>query len=88
MPSTQMATASQRTAGAFCVSCTASVPKARRPSITPNSGTKQELSNSRNGSRLCMGSTMASAVHRAAISRPQRRMLQRGCRLWADMAPE
>ena len=66
----------------------ASVPKARRPRITPNSGTNSELSSSRNGSRLCMGSTSASPVHSAATSRPHARTPKRGSRLWADTAPE
>jgi dolichol-phosphate mannosyltransferase len=52
------------------------------------SGVNTELSSSRNGSRLCMGSTRARPVHRAATASPQRRMLQRGSRLWADTAPE
>ena len=56
--------------------------------MTPNKGTNTELSSSKNGSRLCMGSTSARAVHNAVMARPQRRTLQRGSRLWADTAPE
>ena len=42
----------------------------------------------KNGSRLCMGSTSASAVQSTATTRPQRRTVMRGHRLWADTAPE
>jgi hypothetical protein len=59
-----------------------------RPMITPYSGTNTELSISRKGSSVCIGSTSASAMHSAASSRPQRFTLQRGSRLCVETEPE
>ena len=61
---------------------------ARRPRITPKRGTNTELSSSKKGSMLCIGSTQASAVQTTPISTPHWRTDQAGRRLLADTAPE
>ena len=70
IPASQISTGSTFTAGALSNRVAAGTPNAKRPRITPKSGTNTELSISKKGSRLCIGSSMASRVQASTINTP------------------
>ena len=62
-------------------------PKLSRPKITPYKGTNTELSISKKGSMLCIGSTMARPQHTAAMRKPHWRTDHLGNTVWAETEP-
>ena len=86
-PSSQIATAPRLTRAAPTRFATSPRPP-NRPRITSYSGTNTELSISRKGSRLCIGSTIASPVQSTASAMPQARVPHFGTRLCPATEPE
>jgi hypothetical protein len=57
-------------------------PPPSLPKMTPYRGTNTELSISKNGSKSCMGSTIAKPVQRTAMPNPQAFKLTLDQMLW------